>query len=148
MKRLAFDKQAYIQSRFDKARDKNRSLFQTFPKYSEFLAKVQERILFDNSKSEDFDVFPLRFWNLAERKSNSAHAHLKRINLGAEFIQHLLESYFEQEQLKCLDVRTVLDKLKLMEADSCDFYSEAGNGSKQSSKAKQLKYRFMPVETH
>jgi hypothetical protein len=64
---LPFDKQPYIQGRFDKVKDKNRNLFQTFPKCSEFVAKVAEKIIFDNNKSEDFDVFPLRFWNLAER---------------------------------------------------------------------------------
>ena len=40
-----------------------------------------------------------------------------------------------------------MDKLKLIEADCLDIYSEAGDGNKQS-KSKQLKYRFIPVETH
>jgi hypothetical protein len=71
----------------------------------------------------------------------------KTVNMGAEFFQHLMDSYFEPECLKNLDIRTIIDKLKQMESDCHDMLKEAGNDNKQS-KAKQVKYRFMPIETH
>jgi hypothetical protein len=99
-------------------RDKNRSITVTFPKLMEFMGKVGEKVLFDNSKSEDFDVFPLRFWNLAERNKKS-YGQFKTVNLGAEFFQYLMETYFEGgsggDTLKNLDIRSILDRLKQME---------------------------------
>jgi hypothetical protein len=77
----------------------------------EFMTKFTEKIIFDNNKSEDFEVFPLRFWNLAERTKKN-YAHFKTINIGAEFFQYLMDTYFDYDTLKCLDIRTILDRLK------------------------------------
>ena len=58
-----------------------------------------------------------------------------------------METFFECETLKNLDIRTILDNLKRMEHDMYQVFREAGNGNK-GSQAKLIKYRFMPVETH
>lgn len=58
-----------------------------------------------------------------------------------------METYFECEALKTLDIRTILDTLKRLEHDLYQISKEAGNGNK-GSQAKLIKYRFMPVETH
>jgi hypothetical protein len=83
----------------------------SFPKCVEFFTKVQNRILFDNSKSEDFDVFPYKFWNLCDRIRKNAHT-FKILNLGAEFFSFLMQHYFENDKLKNLDIRTVINKIK------------------------------------
>ena len=82
LKRLPFDKQQYVQQRWDKCKEKNRGLTLTFPKCLEYFACVGNKIIFDNSKSEDFDVFPYRFWNLSER---CRKPNFKLLNLGGEF---------------------------------------------------------------
>jgi hypothetical protein len=70
--------------------------------------------LFDNSKSEDFDVFPFRFWNISERSRKN---YFKTINIGAEFFHFLMETYFTSETLKNLDIKTIIENLKTLEAD-------------------------------
>ncbi|CDW79269.1 UNKNOWN [Stylonychia lemnae] len=69
---------------------KNQGLFLTFPKCLQYIQNVLDRMLFDNSKSEEFDVFPLRFWNLFERAKNDFKA-LEIQNIGADF--EPIESY-------------------------------------------------------
>ena len=75
-------------------REKNRGLTLTFPKCLEYLSTIGNKFIFDNSKSEDFDVFPYRFWNLSERMRKNA-ASFKIVNIGAEFFQYLMQNYFE-----------------------------------------------------
>lgn len=58
-----------------------------------------------------------------------------------------METYYDGETLKTLDIRTIIDRLKLLEYEMSQILKEAGNGNKVSN-AKQLKYRFMGVETH
>ena len=36
------------------------------PRYIEFFNQFRAQFLFDNSKSEEFDVYPYRVWNMSE----------------------------------------------------------------------------------
>jgi hypothetical protein len=36
------------------------------PKYLDFFHAIKRMFVFDNSKSEEFEVFPLRVWNMAD----------------------------------------------------------------------------------
>ena len=97
-------------------------------------------MIFDNSKSEDFDVYPFRFWNLSDRIRRNERS-FKTLNVGAEFFSFLMEHFFEGECLKGLDIRTIIDKLKLLEHE-CHLMHEP------SKDKNTLKYKFLPIETH
>jgi hypothetical protein len=144
LKRFPFDKPFYIQQRLDKARDKNKNLIATFPKCGEFLSTFQAKFLLDNSKSEDFDVYPYRFWNLGDRVRKNL-ATFKALNAGAEFFHFMMDHFFDVEKLRSLDIRTIIDQLKLMEHEAWVMMSEAGNAAVR--KEAKLKYKFMPMET-
>ena len=55
-----------IESRFAKIRQKFDGLTFVNPRYLEFFSAYLRLFLFDNSKSEEFDVFPLRVWSQAD----------------------------------------------------------------------------------
>ena len=98
-------------------------------------------MLFDNNKSEEFDVFPLRFWNLFDRCKND-YRRVEQQNTGAEYFHFIMSRYFETETLKDLDIRTIIDKIKIME-DECAPMLEPGAG-----KENKIKYKFYPLETY
>ncbi len=50
--------------------------------------------------------------------------------------------YFENEELKDLDIRTIVDKLKKMERDCIRMISNSDCG-----KNLKIKYQFYPIET-
>lgn len=65
-KKFPFDKPQHLEARFEKARRDYDGLTFVNPRYIEFFNMFRKQFLFDNSKSEEFDVYPHRVWNMAE----------------------------------------------------------------------------------
>ena len=63
---MPFFRSAYLEARFNKLRQKHDGLTFVNPRYLDFFHKYQKVFLFDNSKSEEFDVYPLNTWSMAE----------------------------------------------------------------------------------
>lgn len=66
LKKLPFEKQQFMEGKFERIRKEYDGLTFVNPRYIEFFNLYRKQFLFDNSKSEEFDVYPLRVWNMAE----------------------------------------------------------------------------------
>ena len=88
-------------------------------------------------------MYPSSFWNFFDRiKSNEGKEVFKIQNLGAEYFSFLIDHYFDKDSLITLDIKSVVEKLKLMEHDSGLLFDI------NTRKEQKIKYKFMPVETH
>ena len=63
----------------------------------------------------------------------------KALNIGAEFFAWKMQRLFPIDQMRELDVITVVNKLKVLERDTFEILKRS------ESKAK---YDFVPIETH
>jgi hypothetical protein len=96
----------------------------------DFFTRFTKLFLFDNSKSEEFDVFPLRVWSNSDfcfgsdtinapRVNRMAPLEVfKALNIGAEFFAWKMQRLFPIDQMRELDVITVVNKLKVLERDT------------------------------
>jgi hypothetical protein len=66
LKKLPFERQTFVESKFDQLKKKHEGLTLVNPKYVDFFHQVKTLMLFDNSKCEEFEVFPHRVWNMSE----------------------------------------------------------------------------------
>ena len=64
------------------------------------------------------------------------------MNIGAEYFQFLMKNYFAHNSMKSLDIKTIIEKLKLIEKD-CQAILD-----KKLRKENKIKYQFIPIETH
>ncbi len=63
-------------------------------------------------------------------------------NIGAEYFHFIMIHYFPTDKLKDLDIRTIVDTLKLIERDASLMLDSA------ASREMKIKYKFSPVETY
>ncbi|TNV82166.1 hypothetical protein FGO68_gene16161 [Halteria grandinella] len=150
-KKFPFDQEKYLKDN-DKIGKMKENTFKDFGKSSavsnkinEFYRLIQSRLLLDNKKSEEFDCFPFRFWNLSDRWRKK-QAFIKKQNIGAEFFNFIMQEYFDDSNLKNFDIKTVVEKLKLMEQECYQIYSNAGKQAKLNQTT--IKYKFFPIETN
>ena len=66
LKKLPFEKQSYLEQKFDKIRKDSDGITYVNPRYIDLFNTFRKQFLFDNSKSEDFDVYPIRVWNMSD----------------------------------------------------------------------------------
>ena len=160
LKKLPFERQAYVESKYEQIRKKHDGLTLVNPKYVDFFHTIKNCLLFDNTKSEEFEVFPHRVWQLSEysiaaRKltnaSESDHTiksqqwaqglcdEFQAINMGSEFSTWQIQQLFETKSLRDYDVSSVVAKVRLLEHKSSLVLSTSHN---------EWKYTFYPLETH
>jgi len=75
-------------------------------------------------------------------RAKSDYRSLELQNIGAEFFSFLMGYYFPSEKLKDLDIRTVIDKLKVMDRDASRMLDP------DKAKDQKVKYKFSPIETY
>lgn len=63
-------------------------------------------------------------------------------NIGAEYFHFLMTYYFPTDKIKDLDIRTIVDTLKLIDKDACLMLDPT------ASRELKIKYKFSPVETY
>ena len=136
LKKLPFERQTFAESKFEQIRKKHDGLTLVNPKYVDFFHSVKRLFLFDNSKSEEFDVFPYRVWSMADystaarKLTNAAETsdylpqnqksqawaqnlcdEFQALSLGSEFLSWQMAQHFETKMLKDYDVSSVVLKI-------------------------------------
>lgn len=97
-------------------------------------------MLIDNSKSEEFDVYPYRFWNLCDRvKEDAKKVELQ--NIGAEYFHFMMNYYFPSFDMENYDVKSVVEILQNIENDAAMLFDPT------ASIEMKIKYKFYPIET-
>lgn len=65
-KKLPFEKQNLLEAKFERIRRDHDGITFVNPRYIDFFNLFRKKFLFDNAKSEEFDVYPLRVWTMSD----------------------------------------------------------------------------------
>ena len=66
LKTLPFETAKALEGKFDRIRRDCDGLTYVNPKYLDFFHSFQKLFLFNNEKNEEFDVYPIRVWNMSD----------------------------------------------------------------------------------
>ena len=100
MKTLPFENAKALEGKFDRIRRDCDGLTYVNPKYLDFFHSFQKLFLFNNEKNEEFDVYPIRVWNMSDYQTYARKHNPKQKGPQQPFYDNTGQSSLAQFQSK------------------------------------------------